>query len=155
MRISSPKYIIRQHLNNGRLLVSGLTCSLSGLLARKRRQKCGTSLCVHCRIPLCLSTCSQTKVRAVSIFCVGQYLPSVRRAYSILCLFVTVHLAAGVQGHISLHPLSCPPLARMDDSRYTGGQSFGCGPTSFLSTPQTQQCAFPPFPQQTLQLMYF
>lgn len=28
-----------------------------------------------------------------------QYLPSVRRAYSILCVFVTVHLAACVQGH--------------------------------------------------------
>lgn len=99
---------------------------------------------------------SQTTER---IFRVGplQYLPSVRRAYSILCLFVTVHLAAGVQGHNSPPSplLSCPPLARMDDSRYTGGQSFGCGPTSFLSAPQTQQWASPPFPQQMLQLMYF
>ena len=33
------------------------------------------------------------------------------------------------------HRVSCPPLSRMDDSRYTRGQSFGCGPTSFLSLP--------------------
>ena len=48
---------------------------------------------------------SQTTER---IFRVGplQYLPSVRRAYSILCLFVTVHLAAGVQGHNSPPPSS-------------------------------------------------
>lgn len=50
---------------------------------------------------------SQTTER---IFRVGplQYLPSVRRAYSILCLFVTVHLAAGVQGHNSPPLLSSP-----------------------------------------------
>ncbi len=61
---------------------------------------------LHCQISAHFSGCSHTEARPLRVFLCRplQYLPSVRRAYSILCLFVTVHLAVGVQGHNS------PPL---------------------------------------------
>ena len=58
-------------------------------------------------------------IRSQSDKRISVYVPSVRRTYT-LSLYI---LLFGVQGHNSPF-LSHPPLARIDDSRYSGGQSF-------------------------------
>lgn len=71
--------------------------------------------CLHHQISAHFPGCSHTEARPLRVFLCRplQYLPSVRRAYSILCLFVTVHLAAGVQGHNSPPSPAHPSLEWM------------------------------------------
>lgn len=80
-----------------------------------------------------------------------QYLPSVRRSYSILRLFVTVHLAVGVQGH---PPTPAHPSPEWMAPGTPEDSHLAVAPLHF-SVPLKHNSEAPPFPQQTLQLMYF